>query len=235
MIVFCTGMPRSASTWSFNVCVQLISEAFPGRQTSADYHEEFATFVGRLSLGYDHLVLKSHALDDLGRKLVALGAAKAVYTYRDPLDAIASYMAMFGRPFEEALAAIQKSLALFQFLRDCGNCRMVSYGSIVERPFDAVQRVKSYLGLDLPVDVVQRVSSGTSMSAMKRIADEVGRDSSSVVQVDQLVYDRRTLLHKQHIRHGGTGYGRSVLSAEQLRLAGKVLGDDLADPEREDG
>jgi hypothetical protein len=45
-----------------------------------------------------HLLLKSYALDNLSRRMLRLGAIKAIHTYRDPFDAIASYMRMFNQP-----------------------------------------------------------------------------------------------------------------------------------------
>lgn len=227
MIVLCTGMPRSASTWSFNVCVRLISHSHADARLYTGFDDDLMASMQDLDKEYDHMVLKSHRLDRLGRNLVMLGAAKAVYTHRDPEDAIASYMVMFERSFDEALTAILDSVALFNFHSRCGNCALISYESIVRESFGAVARVQTYLGLENSPDVVRTIAAETSMAAMKDLAARVGEDSNSLVCLGNLTYDRHTLLHRNHIRNGGIGYGRTLLSGEQRAKVESVIGTAL--------
>jgi len=235
LIVLCTGMPRSASTWSFNVCVRLISRVHPDARMYTGFDDALTALMQGLDSEYDHLVLKCHRLDPLGRNLMKLGAARAVYTHRDPEDAIASYMVMFDRSFDEALAAILDSVALYSFHRQCGNCSLISYETIVREPFDAVARVQSYLGLETPPDVIRTIATETSMEAMRHLADRVGEDPNSVVYLGNLKYDRHTLLHRNHVRHGGIGYGRTLLSGEQRAKVESVFGAALDLEARQQG
>jgi Sulfotransferase domain len=220
-------MPRSASTWSFNVCVRLISHAYPDARLYTGFDNDLTKSMEGLDGEYDHLVLKSHRLDRLGRNLVILGAAKAVYTFRDPQDAIASYMVMFEQSFDEALAAILNSVHLYNFHRRCGNCALISYESIVRESFDAVARVQTYLGLENPPNVVRTIAKETGMEAMRHLADRVGENSDSLVVLANLKYDRHSLLHRNHIRHGGIGYGRTFLSDVQRAKVESVIGAAL--------
>jgi Sulfotransferase domain len=217
-------MPRSASTWSFNVCVRLISNAHPHARLHTGFDDDFTASMQGLHGEYDHLVLKSHRLDRLARNLVMLGAAKTVYTHRDPEDAIASFMVMFERSFDEALTAILNSVDLYNFHRWCGNCALISYESIVRESFDSVARVQTYLGLENPPDVLRTIATETSMEAMRQLADRVGENPDSLASSGNLSYDRRTLLHRNHIRQGGIGYGRTLLSGEQRAQIEAVIG-----------
>jgi hypothetical protein len=207
-----------------HVCVRLISHAHPDARIYTGFDDSLLELMQGLESEYDHLILKCHRLDGLGRKLMMLGAARAVYTHRDPEDAIASYMVMFERSFDEALAAILESVALYRFHRQCGDCALISYETILRYPSDAIARVQGYLGLEIPPDVVRTIAAQTSMEAMRLLADRVGEDSNSVVCRENLKYDRHTLLHRNHIRHGGIGNGRTLLSSEQRAKVESVFG-----------
>jgi hypothetical protein len=227
LIVLCTGMPRSASTWAFNVCMRLISHSHPDARVYTGFNDNLTAVMQCLDSECDHMVLKCHRLDRLGRHLVMLGRARTVYTHRDPEDAIASYMVFCESSFDDALAAILDSVALYSFHRQCGNCALISYETIVREPFDAVVRIQTYLGLETPPDVVRTIATETSIEAMRHAADRVGDDSDSVVCLGNLKYDRHTLLHRNHIRHGGIGYGRTLLTDEQRGKVESVFGAAL--------
>jgi hypothetical protein len=73
--------------------------------------------------------------------------------------------------------------------------------------------VKEYLGLDASEEVLVDIASETGMDAMKNVADRIeSAPPESPVRVKGMVYDRRTLLHKNHIRGGSSGSGRAVCS-----------------------
>src|SRR5437016_1368644 len=65
MIVLCTGMIRSGSTWSFNVVKRLLG------RISTSVYGEYSDAVGQSLLshgdGYEHRVIKCHAPDVFGR------------------------------------------------------------------------------------------------------------------------------------------------------------------------
>lgn len=215
MIILCNGMPRSASTWSYNVCLRLLSFEFAACSIYAGYNEEFLGCVHQLGANYRHLLLKTHTLDDVSRRMLQLGACRAIYTYRDPFDAIASYMRMFNQPFEAALPAIRHSFDLYKLHEQSGSC-IVSYASVVHSPLEAVRRVKGYLGLNASEGLLVRIADETGLAAMKNIADKLETaPPESFDGVDSLLYDRSTLLHKNHIRDGSSGYGRGMLSTGQ--------------------
>jgi Sulfotransferase domain len=225
MIVLCNGMPRSASTWSFNVCRLLFHDLHPKSTLCARYHENLAEVIDPLRGSYDHVVLKCHTLDQRGRELCRTGVARAIYTHRDPFDAIHSAMVMFRHSFEEALESIRGSLALYDFHLSTGEAHIVSYDAIVGTPERAIADLAAYLELsDLNAfpEAVRRISAQTSMDAMKEIARQVGRERHGI-RTPRSIYDPETHVHRDHIRDGRTGCGRDYLSADQLRRAETAL------------
>ena len=222
MIILCNGMPRSASTWSFNVCRLLLQELHPQATLCARYHENIAEAMDPLRGSYDHVVLKCHFLDERGRELCRAGVARTVYTHRDPFDAIYSAMAMFHHTFEDALDSIRRSLELLEFHRASGNAHILEYHAIVRTPKKAIAMVAAYLALNASEEAVGRIAAQTSTEAMKAIAAQVGRERRGV-RTPRSMYDPETHVHRNHIRDGRTGHGRKLLSPEQLRRADGVL------------
>lgn len=214
MLVFCNGMPRSASTWSFNVCRLLFRELRPRDSLCARYHENVAEVVDPLLNAYDHVVLKCHTLDERGRSLCRTQQAHSIYTHRDPHDAICSAMAMFGHSFESALDSIQRSLELCEFLRSTGQVCIVAYDTIRAAPHAAILSVARFLGLQPDAESLARIVEGTSVSALKAIADRVSLETGGV-RTPRSMYDPETHIHRRHIQNGGTGYGKAMLADHQ--------------------
>jgi hypothetical protein len=176
------------------------------------------------------MVLKCHGLDSAGKALCTLGSARIVYTHRGLHDAIASWMQMFNTSFDDACGAMHKSLHLYRFLRECGNCLFVPYDLVTADNAGAIRRIAEYLGLDLPEARILAIAALTSLDRMKSVARSIRDDSPGVVHEGTLVYDSQTLLHRNHVRNGGTGYGRAMLSQRECAAIGRLL-EELGVPE----
>src|SRR5580692_11035023 len=140
MLVLCNGMPRSASTWSFNVAMRLLRACAVG-EVHGGYDENVGRFLKNSPSSAGHLVLKYHNEDAVGTRLVQAGAARAIYTRRDPVDATASFMTMFGASFERAVAAVADSLAMYHRMAHCGQVLPLDYAVIVNDVQSGVRRM----------------------------------------------------------------------------------------------
>jgi hypothetical protein len=218
-IVICNGMPRSASTWSFNVAMELLRHCVDHDDAlHGDYDENIARFLSQAPRLVEHVVVKCHSLDALGRILARSGKAKVVYTRRDVADAVVSSMRMWRQDFEQALAPIEASLELFALHRESGRALLLNYDDIVGSPLRSVQRVAEYLEVAVEPRVVYEVAEATSLERMREKAAQLTRPGSHdrLVLVNDVMHDRESLLHPAHIRDGRSGYGRELLSAEQV-------------------
>jgi hypothetical protein len=202
-LAVCNGMPRSASTWSFNVVTELFRAEF-GRVVGA-YDEDIGHFLARVPGHAPCAVVKCHTLDPLGRWLTRTGRVPVIYTRRDPADAVASAMKMWSLDFEVAFATVKPSLDLSLFHAQTRRTLMLEYEDIVADPLDSVAQVASYLGVDASNALLGRVADLTGMERMREKADRL-----------TAVDERGTLLHPGHIQDGGIGYGREVLTPAQL-------------------
>jgi len=99
MIVCILGMPRSGSTFSFNIARELLTARGTVHQAScSDLHPVLAA-----APRVDHFLMKGHWPGDATINSIISGEARAVCTVRKPEDAIASWMTAFGFPLEQAI------------------------------------------------------------------------------------------------------------------------------------
>jgi hypothetical protein len=218
MLVLCNGMPRSASTWSFNVAIELLRRA-AAAPVHGGYDENAARFLKTAPQTASHLVLKSHLIDPVALTLARVGAASIIYTWREVADAVVSFMRMFEVDFDRAYAVIAESLELYRRHRRSGNALILSYPEITADHSNSVRRVADFLRLDANAAVIAEVDRLTVLDNVRRKVQEVGslENGHRLLRRDKTPYDPETLLNVNHIRDGGSGYGRKALTTSQMR------------------
>lgn len=222
MFVICNGMPRSASTWSFNVILGLLRHCCPGEPWHAGYNQNLVQFSKAAGEDVRHIVMKSHTLTPLGRKLLRVGAVKVIYTFRDLADAAVSGLQTFssgGATFDDFLTSFDEALEVLAFHRATGMALELSYNDVVEQPAAMVARIGAYLWPDgVSAEVVGRVVEETSLPAAERIVEQVNRmEARDLVAASHSRFDPKTLFHPNHLNGGASGRGRQVLSGAQLQ------------------
>src|SRR5580704_11060212 len=114
-IIICDGVIRSGSTWSFNVC-RLLGHLLAKRRSQRcgmaclreQSLEQFLQAEANLRDG--PAVIKVHEVGPVAREWIRAGRAKAVCTFRDPRDCVASDMAFTGAGFDAAVQRVAISL-----------------------------------------------------------------------------------------------------------------------------
>jgi hypothetical protein len=216
MLVLCNGIPRSASTWSYNVTMAVLRHST--HEVYGGYDENLHRFLGGLPSSCVHAVLKCHSLDSAGLGLAQLHAAKVIYTWRDLADATASFMTMFGVDFEHAIAVMSSSLDLYGHHRNNG-ALVLGYQGITQKPAEAVAAIASYLNVTASQELIAEIAEANSFDRMHQRVKEISSldYNGCLIRQDRGSYDPETLLNLHHIRDGRTGYGPSRLNQSQLR------------------
>ncbi len=94
-VIFCSGMTRSASRWSYQVYLILEKLRTPDKHISRRYLGEDDAHIDEslaraLSAKEGAVVFTSHTFGKRSVQMVLKGLAKNLYTYHDPRDSIAS-------------------------------------------------------------------------------------------------------------------------------------------------
>lgn len=222
MLVLCNGIPRSASTWSYNVAMAVLRHS--AREVYGGYDENLHRFLGSLPPSCVHAVLKCHSLDTAGLGLAQLQAAKVIYTWRDLADATASFMTMFDVDFEHAIAVMSSSLDLYRNHRNNG-ALILSYQGITQKPAESVAAIASYLNVAASQELIAEIAEANSFGRMREKVKEISSldYDGCLIRRDRTSYDPETLLNLHHIRDGSTGYGSGRLNQSQLRRLEELL------------
>lgn len=211
-------MQRSGSTWSFNIVVGLLERCRPNEEIYAAYNEEVADFLASVPHTARHTVLKCHLLDPIGRALARSGQAKAIYTWRNLPDAVASFLAMFGGDFEHAFLVITASLVVYRFHARGRNALMIGYDDLIGSPRETIARIASHIGLDATPEIIADLAHEQSIEEVLKRVEQIGSQPANahLIRHEPTTFDPGATLHRHHILHGGSGYGAERLTKKQL-------------------
>jgi hypothetical protein len=230
--VFCAGMPRSGSTWQYQIVSHLL-EAHRGgvRGGFLERPDDFARIAEQTAGRAPWLTLKTHNGCPAYAEALRDGRAVAVYSHRDPRDVTFSLMHKMRLPFEEIVGRLQ----LVQCLNDHGfwtaqpNVLCQRYEAIVGDPAGCVAEAADFLGLRLADGEAGRLAAAYSLEANRARAQELARKlRDKGVDLDgadnAAIHDEHSQLHWNHIRAGRIGGWREEATPEQLAVLAKECG-----------
>jgi hypothetical protein len=193
VIVFVGGMPRSGSTFSFNVVRCLLEDSGRVHQVPSE-----SLLVGLEQVGEaQHLILKGHGADPITLALTKLAAIKAVCTVRKPEDAIGSWMAAFGFSLEESLGTMQAWLQMFSVIRDYAV--VIPFQQIEEAPEDAAWKIARHLCDRPDPALISRIAADFSKTKVKELSADVAAGIGDIEDIGFSAYDKRTFFHGKHV------------------------------------
>jgi hypothetical protein len=218
VLVLFTGMPRSGSTWAYNVARVLLL----ARQQTVfgEYRDDIASATAA-NPAADHHLIKCHTPDEAGRAHIAGQTCKTICTYRNPLECIASHIEVFGAPFEEALAEIRDGVALLRFQAALPGVLFVGYEAIVAQPSAVVAAIAGYLDCPLATGDAARIVAHFSKENVARFTRRFKDHADAKVGAAE-AWESVTLFYSDHIR-AHPGAPETVLTPEQLRTARLAL------------
>ncbi len=222
-LYFCSGLKRSASTWSYNVCQFLLAYAYGYKNVTAGYVGEgqrVEDFINQKSQDYPNMLIKFHYPTPAIVELVAQGKAKNVYTVRDPLNALASEMDFFNYPFSKALGNIEAGLLAMDTWQGKPGTLFIDFVNITSKPKQEIERIAEHFELDIDNEFVSECARETSYVIMKQRAENLKYSpKEKLVHSDNLTYDPATLLHIGHAPQGQSRDWRTILKDNELQIA----------------
>lgn len=222
-LYFCSGLKRSGSTWSYNVCQFLLAHAFGYKNVTAGYVGEGTTvenFINQKAQDYSNTLIKFHFPTPAIIELVAQGKAKNIFTVRDPLNALASEMDFFKRSFATALHNIEAGLTAMDTWQNNPGTLFIDFVNITSRPKQEIERIAAHLGLNIDDGFLSECARETSYEKMKRRAENLKyTPKEKLIHTNHLTYDPATLLHIGHAPQGQSRDWRTVLKGKELQIA----------------
>ncbi|MGB0370597.1 MAG: sulfotransferase domain-containing protein [Opitutales bacterium] len=175
MLVICSGMKRSGSTWQFNAVSRLLEISKTVEIQGFLPDDEMELRVEELSKWANdpdtfHIV-KTHAMFDSRKHGIAPEKVLTTYTYRDIRDAAVSIKRQFGADGQRLLDILDGSVEMFFWMRDLPNSILQRYEDFTVDPTTAVRQLADFMSLDADPGTVARVVDACSIESMKKIAD----------------------------------------------------------------
>lgn len=193
MIVFIAGMPRSGSTFTFNIARELLER----RGTIYhEFHSSILSVVER-SGNADHLIVKGHSADAMTLRLLSIGAAQAICTVRRAEDAIASRMETFGLSLNRSMTDMSNWVSMFRRLPN--STLFIDFEEIEKNPIRTAikiaHRICPRAALMEGISLARRYSK----VSVKRFADQLRKGSAGTREIEESYYDVKTNFHRRHV------------------------------------
>jgi hypothetical protein len=219
-IVLCLGMYSSASTWIFNVIVNILRSYARGKNIIQFYADDPEVFP-KDAANADYAVVKSHMPSAALLALAHFTNAPIVTSIREPRDAVASLMMRFSYSFADAAHVVAAS-AIILAKRDPSRGHLVL--RYEDRFYDeaaTVQRIASCLGSRISLAAATRIFAMlTRVEVRRKIAELADRGvfgaDYTVIRSDLATrFDPETHWHPRHVGEAKVGQYQLALSKPQ--------------------
>lgn len=220
MIVFVAGMPRSGSTFTFNIVRGLLEVRGILRQAPV---ESILPAIEHVD-DADHLIFKGHGADDITLKLGRLGALKAICSVRKPEDAIASWMTTFGFTLEEGIVAMNRWIQMYKSLRN--DALVVSFDAINTDPFGVARRIADFVLDDSSPEEADSVCRRFTKEKVREISQRVANREGEIEDTGFSYYDKNTYFHRNHLTSLEETKADARITTGQIMLIRERLAGD---------
>ena len=220
---FISGLKRSGSTWSYNVARIFLESVSREEKIFMGYVGEgrdVDEFLAREAGSFKTSLLKFHVPTPRIFNLVAKGVARNIFTFRCPLEALASEIDFFKLPFNQALMNILNGLHSMEIWRRQPGTLIVKHEDITSNPVREIKRIANHFEISAHDSIIQYCANETSYENIKRKAELLANESpEKLTRAGAYTYDPVTLLHIGHVRNNSSRDWRSVLQKEQIEIA----------------
>ena len=191
---FIAGMPRSGSTWAFNVVRDMF--AMSGQVVSLGFLDEADAVEVKPAHADAVHVAKLHKANPAVANILANGTGVAIVTERVLTDVLVS-MARFQ---DLSLATVcspgfvDPLIEARQYWRRQPNIRRVEFEAITRRPHEVIRQLRHWLGLDITNEMIDALAERWSAESVREMVRSTGSDGEP-----HTYFDPKTLLHPSHL------------------------------------
>jgi Sulfotransferase domain len=230
-IIICDGIIRSGSTWSFNVC-RLLGQMLSKRRgqpfgigcVGEDSLDHFLQVEAGLRDGA--AVIKVHEVGPVALEWIRTGRVKAVCTFRDPRDCVASDIVFWGDGFDPSVRRVARSLEyLYKSYQHFDRTLFVRYEEMIEKPLWQIRRIAEYLQIPIDQKQLEWIDGQTNIHASRKICEGLSARPEDQVDIGLGNHrrDRVSLLHDNHIGSAKSGRWKTDLTAEQGQMLTQIF------------
>ena len=235
MLVLCVGMYRACSTWQYGVVGELLERHREGVRLGFADGDDFVKGVEPTVDPRRWSVLKAHEAHGRFAERLDRGEALGIYSHRDLRDVLYSWARKVGREPDELIAHgfLEHCLVTDRFWRDRAGMLFQAYEALTANPVRGVEEIAAHLGIAIDraeaESIADLLSFESNRQRTRAISDRLQAEGVPLASTDLDHYDRKTLLHWNHIRDGRSGYWAELASPEQRDILTRVCGPWLVE------
>jgi len=205
-------MPRSGSTLQYQIvkaCLELDADVEVYGWLEVDEFESFFKSGKKSNSGTT--LLKIHSFHDFFIDNRLFSNSKFIYVHRDVRDVFVSQMYKMGKSFDELLLSEFLVGIQFHFYKwlNFPNKYRTTYKRLMENMTMEVESIAFFLNLNISVEQVQGIVAELNIdNQIKKIRNFDANE----------IYDKKTLLHSNHINSGEQGQFESLSFIERYKL-----------------
>ena len=173
-------------------------------------------------------VIKAHQIGPTALAAIRTGQAKAVCTFRDPRDCVASDIIFLGQGLEASVRRVAMTLEYLQHFQMTDHILLLRYENMMTDRRREIRRIAEHLKINLDDAAVHRIDAQTDLEASRKICRQLKmRPSNAVLRIASHRVDPDTHLHENHVSNAKIGRWRTELSADQGRWLTEYFGSWL--------
>jgi len=215
---------RSGSTLQYNITCQLLTEANMGEVVEYLPPKDHDLLIDREKKG-THSIFKTHKLTPFVQKQFEQGNACGIYIYRDIRDVCVSLMNQKSEPFETILKwnFIQEYVEDFTAWIGQKPLLISRYEEAKPQVVEETLRIASFLKIKLSEDRIRAIGEGLTIDKQKSRIEQMAKEKG------EGIYDKKTLLHYNHIQSGAFYQWLYALRPHQIAQIESIAGNWLKD------
>lgn len=218
-IVVCLGLPRSGSTWVYNVARELLGRRYPEGPIACGFSDDFSAPASTGPRAVRCFLIKAHNPTAHFRALLGSTSVRLLISIRDPRDAVASLMQGFRLPFHDAAGAVYSSAKALVSIARCRHDLLLRYEDGFPDQIRTVQRIAAALGCKEEAPVLGRIHDDLSRARVSQKLRELGRQGAFRPAPAFTTWDPLTQWHPDHLGDGRVGkFAQSLTTAQKRRL-----------------
>lgn len=220
MIVVITGMPRSGSTFTYNVARLALETC------GTVYVEPTPDIAGAIGRAGDaqNILVKAHSLDALGTALVKHGAVRSICTVRNLVDSAASLIDVFGSPSDSAIASLKNWLAMYGEIKDAS--LVIPYGQVENEPAKIAQAIVDYILPNNAIDAAA-IAEAFSKTEALRMSRELDPNGATTRHYGPSYFDTVTFMHRRHVETIRERNASERISLEDIARVQRALAPEI--------
>ncbi len=188
-------------------------------------HNQLDQFLRKSSNGVaEPTLIKTHGVAPLALQWLTEGKLRAICTYRDPRDCVASDLTFLGWDFKTIVRRVLQSFEFLDHYQGLSSIYFIRYEDMMRDTLGQIRGIADHLGIRTTDATLRRIDGETNIQSSLKICQTLKhRSADQVLHVAEHRVDPDTQLHDNHIHNSRTGRWRDELSVNQAAELNSVF------------